>query len=134
MEPDGNSRLDSGIRTPAAATTIRNTVALRSSERVSTCGIMIAPAARSTSASCFHRPPFQRKQAAGAFLDEQDDQDQNGDLAEYRAGHRFEEFVGDAEGEGADQRAPQIADAAEHHHHEGVDDIALAEIGADIVD
>src|ERR1019366_3872545 len=36
----GNSRFDSGIRTPAAATTIRNTVALRSSERMSTCGII----------------------------------------------------------------------------------------------
>ena len=36
--------------------------------------------------------------------------------------------------ERADQRAPQIADAAEHHDHEAVDDVALAEIGADIVD
>ena len=32
------------------------------------------------------------------------------------------------------QRAPQIADAAEHHDHEAVDDVALAEIGAHIVD
>jgi len=40
IEPAGNSRFDSGIRTPTAATTIRNTVALRSSERVSTCGII----------------------------------------------------------------------------------------------
>src|SRR5664279_26468 len=124
MEPAGNSRFDSGIRTPAAATTIRNTVALRSSERVSTCDIMVAPAPRSTSASCFHRPPFECEQAAGAFLDEQDDQNQNGDLAEHRTGHRFQELVGNAERKGANQRAPQIADATEHHHHEGVDDIA----------
>ena len=34
----------------------------------------------------------------------------------------------------ADQRAPEIADAAEHHDHEAVDDVALAEIGADVVD
>ena len=47
---------------------------------------------------------------------------------------RLEEFVGDAEREGADKRAPEIADAAEHHDHEAVDDVALAEIGADIVD
>ena len=31
---------------------------------------------------------------------------------------RLEELVGDAEREGADQRAPQIADAAEHHDQE----------------
>ena len=43
---------------------------------------------------------------------------QDGDLAEHGAGEGLEELVGDAEREGADQRAPQIADAAEHHHHE----------------
>ena len=32
------------------------------------------------------------------------------------------------------QRAPEIADAAEHHDHEAVDDVALAEIGRDVVD
>ena len=32
------------------------------------------------------------------------------------------------------KRAPQIADAAEHHDHEAVDDVALAEVRADIVD
>ena len=46
----------------------------------------------------------------------------------------LEELVGDAEREGADQRAPEIADAAEHHDHEAVDDVALAEVGADVVD
>ena len=59
---------------------------------------------------------------------------QDGDLAEHRAGKRLEEFVGDAERERADQRAPQIADAAEHHDHERVDDVALPEIGRDVVD
>ena len=33
-----------------------------------------------------------------------------------------------------EQRAPQIADTAEHHHDETVDDVILPEIGADIVD
>ena len=67
-------------------------------------------------------------------LDEQDQQHQHDDLAEHRAGHRFEELVDDPQGQRRDQRAPQIADAAEHHDHETVDDVALAEIGADIVD
>ncbi len=59
---------------------------------------------------------------------------QDRDLAEHGARERLQELVGDAKREGADQRAPEIADAAEHHHHEGVDDVALAEIGADVVD
>ncbi len=42
--------------------------------------------------------------------------------------------MSDAEREGADQRAPQVADAAEDHDHEAVDDVALAEIGRDVVD
>ena len=56
------------------------------------------------------------------------------DLAEHRAGIGLEELVGDAERQRADQRAPEIADAAEHHDHEAVDDVALAEIGRDVVD
>ena len=56
------------------------------------------------------------------------------DLAEHRAGIGLEELVGDAERQRADQRAPQIADAAEHHDHEAVDDVALAEVGRDVVD
>src|SRR3954451_667386 len=85
-------------------------------------------------ASCFHRPSFEREQAARALLNEQNDQDQNGDLAEHGTRDRLQKFIGDAERERADQGAPEIADAAEHHDHEGVDDVALAEIGADVVD
>jgi hypothetical protein len=33
----------------------------------------------------------------------------------------------------AEFRAPQIADAAEHHHHEGIDDVTLPEIGPTLV-
>ena len=55
-------------------------------------------------------------------------------LPEHGAGEGFEELVGDAERHRRDQRAPQIADAAEDDHHEAVDDVGLAEIGADIVD
>src|ERR1700722_16025118 len=56
--------------------------------------------------SRFHRPALEREHAARPFLDEEDDQHQDGDLAEHRAGDGFEEFVGDAEHERADQRAP----------------------------
>ena len=47
--------------------------------------------------SCFHRPALEREQAARPLLDEQDDEDQNRDLAEHRAGERLEKLVGDAE-------------------------------------
>src|SRR5690606_41477154 len=50
---------------------------------------------------------LEREQAARPLLDEQDDQHQDRDLAEHRARHRLEELVGDAEREGADQRAPR---------------------------
>ena len=78
--------------------------------------------------------PSQREQPARPLLDEQDDQHEDRDLAQHGAGIGLEEFIGDAERESADQGAPEISDAAEHHDHETIDDIALAEIGADIVD
>ena len=55
-------------------------------------------------------------------------------LAQHRAGKGLKEFIGDAERERADQRAPQVSDAAEHHDHERVDDVALPQVGRDVVD
>src|ERR1700694_5105712 len=74
----------------------------------------------------FDRAALEREQAARAALDEQDDEHQHQDLAQHGAGIGFEELVDDAERRRAQKRAEQIADAAEHHDHEGVDDIALA--------
>src|SRR3977135_4556598 len=84
--------------------------------------------------SCLDRPALEGEQTSRTFLDEQDDQHQDRDRAEHSACKWLKELVGHAECERADQRSPQIAHAAEHHHHETVDDVALAEIGADIVD
>ena len=53
-------------------------------------------------------------------------------FAEHRAGIRLEQLVDDAHRHAADERAPQIADAAEHHHHERIDDVGLAEIRSDV--
>src|SRR5919201_822042 len=83
--------------------------------------------------SCFGGAALEREEPARAFLDEQNDQHEDSDLRQYRARIGLEELVGNAEGEGADERAPQIANAAKHHDHERIDDVALAEIGADIV-
>src|SRR5262245_30788092 len=80
--------------------------------------------------SGLYRAATKREQPARTLLDEQDDEDQHGDLAQHRAGEGLEEFVDDTERHGADQRTEQVADAAEHHDHETVDDIDGAKIGA----
>ncbi len=49
----------------------------------------------------------------GPPLDEEDDEHQDQDLAEHRAGIGLQELVGDAERQGAHQRTPEIAHAAE---------------------
>src|SRR5580698_10853762 len=80
----------------------------------------------------FDRPSLQGEQSARAALNEQDDEDQHQDLAQDGAGIGFEELVDDAERGRAEQGTEEIADAAEHHDHEGVDDVALAKVRADV--
>src|SRR5579872_4657088 len=84
--------------------------------------------------SRFDCPALEREHAAWAPLNEQDQQDQHDNLAEDSAGERFEELVHDAQGQGAYHSAPKIAYATEHDDHETVDDVALAEVGGDVVD
>ena len=45
---------------------------------------------------------------------------------------RLEQLVDDAHRHAADERAPQVADAAEDDDHERVDDVGLTEVGADV--
>jgi hypothetical protein len=54
------------------------------------------------------------------------------DLAQHCADLRFENLVGDAQPEGRCHATGQLADAAQHHHHERVDDVALTQVRADI--
>ena len=51
---------------------------------------------------------------------------------QYRTGEGFHQFVGDAQCQRAKQGAKQIANAPKHHHHKGIDDISLPQIGPDI--
>src|SRR5580658_6381277 len=78
------------------------------------------------------RPALLRKQSARPTLDEQDQEHQHEYLRQHRARIRLEELIDDAERVAAQFSAPQITDATEHHHHERVDDIALAEVRADV--
>src|SRR5258708_32828347 len=84
--------------------------------------------------SCFHSPALESEETSRTLLDEQDDEDEDGDLGEDGAGDRLEKLVGDTERKGADQCPPQVADSAKDHDHETVDDVALPEIRAHVVD
>src|SRR5690606_370508 len=84
--------------------------------------------------SRLYRPALEGKEATRAALDEEDDEDEDQDLGDHGAGIGLEELVGDADREGADQRAPEIADAAEDHDHEAVDDVVLPKVRRDVVD
>ena len=53
-------------------------------------------------------------------------------LASTAPGVRLEQLVDDAHRHAADERAPQVADAAEDHDHERVDDVGLSEVRADV--
>src|ERR1700682_4138622 len=85
-------------------------------------------------ASRFNGAALERKQALRPLLDEDHDEDQNRDLGEHGARPRLEELVDDAQAERRIDSAGELADAAQHDHHERVDEIALSQIRADVAD
>jgi hypothetical protein len=74
--------------------------------------------------------PFSANRPRGRLLDEQDDEHQHEDLGQHGTGIGFEELVRDTERQRANQRAPEVSNAAEDHDHETVDDVALPEVRA----
>ena len=48
------------------------------------------------------------------------------------AAGRLQKLVGNAQGQPARQRAPEVAHAAKHHDHEGIHNVGLAQIGANV--
>src|SRR5687768_4598972 len=84
--------------------------------------------------SCFHRPSLEGEEALRPSLDEEDDEDEDCDLREHGAGPGFEQLVGKAEHERRVDRTGELPDAAEDDDEERVDDVALAEVGPDVVD
>jgi hypothetical protein len=62
------------------------------------------------------------------LLDEDDDEHQHHDLGQHRARPAFQQLVQDAQAQAGVHRAGQLAHAAQHHHHEAVDDVALAQV------
>src|SRR5690606_14166322 len=86
------------------------------------------PSAIVGTASALRGASFLREQPARTLLDEQDQKYEHEDLREDRADLGLEQLADDAEAEAADERAPEVSDAAEHDDHERVDDIGLPEI------
>src|SRR5262245_19728847 len=84
--------------------------------------------------SRLHRAAAQREQTLRAFLDKGDDQHQDQDLGGYRADVRLHELADHAQSERGIYRPGELSDTPEHHHHERIDDIGLAQLRADVAD
>src|SRR5471032_2737442 len=68
------------------------------------------------------------------LLDEQHDQHEHRDLREHRAPERLDRLADKPQSKAADYRSRQLPDAAQHHRHERIDDVALSEVRPDIAD
>src|SRR5579864_334726 len=84
--------------------------------------------------SCLRAAALQGKHALRTLLDEKHDQHEYGNLREHGAPERLDRLADEAEPKAADHRPGQLPDAAQHHGHERIDDVALPEIRADIAD
>src|SRR6266853_4307725 len=82
----------------------------------------------------FDGSPLQGEHSLWAPLDEEDDEHEHGDLGEHCTLPGLEQLVGETQAQSGVHRAGELSHAAENHHHEGIDDVGLSEIGADIAD
>src|ERR1700712_2405617 len=87
-----------------------------------------------SSSSRFGAAALHREDALRALLDEDDDEDEHHDLGEHGALPAFEQLVQHPEADGGVDGTGELPDAAEHDHHERVDDVALAEVRTDVAD
>ena len=60
--------------------------------------------------------------------------DQDGHLAEHRAQPGLDDLVEPADARGGEDGAGELAHPARHHHHEGVHDVVLAQLGPHVAD
>src|SRR5476651_814598 len=77
---------------------------------------------------------LQGEHALRTLLDEQHDQHEHRDLREHRAPERFDRLADKPKSKATDHRSRQLADTAQHHRHERIDDVALPQIRPDIAD
>src|SRR5262245_30348368 len=73
--------------------------------------------------SALEAPALRDEDAGGTPLQKQDDHSEDEDFSEHRVEQDLlEALVNDADAEGADDGADEVADAADHHRHERIDD------------
>jgi hypothetical protein len=73
-----------------------------------------------------------REQSARPGLNEKNERDEDENLRQHGPGPRLQQLVDDPHRHAADERAPEIADAAKNNHHERIDDVGLPQIRTDV--
>src|SRR5690606_32579268 len=84
--------------------------------------------------SGFCTSTFHCKNALRALLNESNDEDKYCDLGQYGASPAFEELVKNAQAQRGIHGASQLAHSAQHHDHERIHDVALAQIRPYVAD
>ena len=93
-------------------------------------GVVSLQGRREATQGCFMFPHcgLQGKDSLRTLLNEDHDEQQHGNLGQYGAGPAFEQLGEHAQAQGRIDRAGQLADAAQHHDQETVNDVVLAQI------
>src|SRR5271165_6303747 len=78
--------------------------------------------------SNLHAPTFQSEQTSRTLLNEQHDQNKDRDLCQDRAPEWLDHFADDSEAHSTNDGSGQLPDAAQHHHHERIDNVVLTQI------
>src|ERR1700730_13047000 len=77
---------------------------------------------------------FECEQTSRTFLDKEHDQYQYGDLGQDGSPEGLDDFADNSQAHRPYNSAGQLAYASQHDSHEGIDDIALAQIRTDVAD
>src|SRR3954447_13298973 len=130
----GTARNSTGTTTATSSANAASAIHPRVSNSAVRCCANMKLGTSAVFISSLHRTAAQREQALRTLLNERDDQHQNQNLGRNGADVRFHELADDAQPQSGVERPGELTDAAEHHHHEGIDDIGLPELRSDVAD
>src|ERR1035437_5587429 len=82
----------------------------------------------------FRTAALHSEDALRTFLYEDDDEHQHSNLGQHGAGPAFKKLVQKTQTQGGVHSAGELSDAAQHHHHERVHDVALAQVRPHVAD
>src|SRR4051794_37836341 len=130
----GTTRNRIGMTTATRSANAASAIQPRISNSEVRCCASMKPGTSAVFISSLHRATAQCEQTLRALLNERDDQHENQNLGRDRADVRFHELADDAQAQAGVERPGELPDATEHHHHEGIDDVRLSELGSDVAD